>query len=560
MSTDFSTRAMIGCLARLRPFIRAHDGLVVRMTAFLFFVSALSMIPAVIGGRSIEALSRGDVKALAVLTVLSASLGLATAALGNLQARLSIELTNALSTTLRKSAFEAVQRASVAQLGERTLGELINRVESDVDGLVSAVMNLLPVLTALVTCMWLLIAMPLTDWRLTLIGLPFIPLWLLTFAPLGRRVAAIGERLAAARDVFVTALSESLSVGGLIRVKTFVRHDADREMLMRRYAHFLELKLAQYRAGRSTAVWQNVLMSIASGTVFLAGCVLMSRHTIGLATVITFAGFFGRVLGPIGQLAATGAHGMTINFNSRRLFELLELPQERRVGCTAVNGCAVSVQDVSFSYPGTPVLEGINFDVPPGGQLVIEGPSGCGKSTLMRLMVGLLDTDGGCITVGGSDIRTIALDPLRRYVGFVPQDGQLFTGTLRENLVYGNPSASDRAVWSALALVRLSDWVAQLDAGLETAVSAQAVNLSGGQRQRLVLARALIAEPRVLLLDEATSAVDPATEEEIYSALISTYADVTMIIVAHRRSAALAAVPTMNLRPYASAPAIAFAS
>jgi ABC-type multidrug transport system fused ATPase/permease subunit len=309
----------------------------------------------------------------------------------------------------------------------------------------------------------------------------------------------------------------------------------------------------------------TLVSALAQALVYGLGGYLAITGKLEAGTVVALALLLTRLYTPLTALANARVDIMTALVSFERVFEVLDLEpmiQESPTPRTLPDGgVAVDVKDVRFGYPaaekvslasleevavldqrgGQEVLHGVSFRAEPGQMVALVGPSGAGKSTIASLVPRLYDVEEGAVLLSDVDVRDLSFDAVRDTVGVVTQDGHLFHDTLRANVVYPRPEASDEDIWAALGQARLADLVSSLPDGLDTVVGERGYRLSGGERQRLTIARLLIAQPRVVILDEATAHLDSESEVAVQEALTSALAGRTAIVIAHRLSTVRAA-------------------
>jgi len=398
-----------------------------------------------------------------------------------------------------------------------------------------------------------LIAMFTMDWRLTLLSVGVLPL----FALLGARVGdyargvrgTVQERLA---DLSAT-MQETLSVSGVLLVKTSGRRALGLEAFSRENEALTEAQIKQAMIMRYFFNLIGLTFSITPALVYwLAGYLLVAQHDqhLTLGTIVAFTALQSRLFFPLTgllnvQVEVTGALAL---FD--RIFEYLDLKQEIADAPNAVALDAKTVKgevhfdNVSFRYDAeqeTPTLDSISFTARPGDLVALVGPSGSGKTTLTYLIPRLYDADSGSVRVDGRDVRELTLLSLGQIVGVVTQETYLVHDTIRANLRYGRPDATDEELIVAAQAAAIHDHVAGLPDGYDTVVGERGYKLSGGQKQRIAIARAILKNPRILILDEATSALDTQSERLIQAALTPLMAGRTTFAIAHRLSTILAA-------------------
>jgi subfamily B ATP-binding cassette protein MsbA len=283
----------------------------------------------------------------------------------------------------------------------------------------------------------------------------------------------------------------------------------------------------------------GMLILIVGGQSVLAG-------TMTLGDLVMYIFFVGLMAAPLVQMAGVGTQITDAFAGLDRIRELMELPTERDTDATkepvpAMEG-EVTFEDVSFEYEkGVPVLRGVSFRAPAGTTTALVGPSGSGKSTLISLVLAFADPERGTIRVDGRDVRTLRLEDYRSHLGVVLQDNFLFDGTIRENIGFSKPGATDAEIRDAARIANADEFVNRFDDGYDTVVGERGVKLSGGQRQRIAIARAILADPRILVLDEATSSLDSVSEALIREGLRALRSGRTTFVIAHRLSTIVSA-------------------
>ncbi|MFK7915191.1 MAG: ABC transporter transmembrane domain-containing protein [Pseudomonadales bacterium] len=387
-----------------------------------------------------------------------------------------------------------------------------------------------------------LVLLLITNVKLSLIVLVSVPLVVLPVLAFGRRVRSLSRSSQDSLAVVGSYAGESLRN---IKVVQGFNHQAlDQAAFSDRVEQAFEIARRRI-AQRAILVALVMLMVLGAIGVMLwvGGRDVFAGETSGgeLAAFIFYAFI---VAGSVGAISEVYADLQRAAGAMERLLELLQSPSEiedpaHPVALQATGSLAIDLQNVTFRYPTRPqvaVLKALSLSVAPGEMVALVGPSGAGKSSLLDLLQRFYEPESGSIYVGGVDLQQLALADLRGQIGFVPQDPVLFGGTLRANLAYGNPAASDLELQRALRAANASAFVEALPDGLDSTVGEGGVGLSGGQRQRLAIARALVTDPRVLLLDEATSALDAESESHIREAILGLKGQRTMLVVAHRLS------------------------
>ncbi|WP_121193840.1 ABC transporter ATP-binding protein [Motilibacter peucedani] len=526
-------RRLVGyCLRRRSDAVLAFGGALVSSS-----LAALTPLVARHVVDTVAAGSRASVTPWALLLVAAGVLRFAAGALRRYRAgRLGLDV----QLDLRNDLLAAVQRLDGARQDAVATGQLVSRSISDlqlVQGLLFFVPNLTGnVLLFFVSLGIMLVLSPL----LTLVALAVAPgLWLV--ATRSRRQLFPANWHAQQQAAEIAGAVEA-AVTGVRVVKGFGQ---ERRELARLERLSRSLFASRLRVVRISSVWNPLLQAVPSlgqvGILAFGGWLAL-RGSISLGTFLAFSAYIGSLVAPVRQLGALLVMGQQARAGVERVLEILDLqpsvqesPHARTLPADAPLG--VELDDVTFGYdPDRPVLRGFSLRVRPGEAVALVGASGSGKSTVTELVSRLYDVQSGAVRVGGVDVRDLTLASLRGALGVVPEEAFLFSDTVRANLAYARPEASDEEVTAAALVAQADGFVRALPDGYDTRVGEQGLTLSGGQRQRVALARTLLADPRVLVLDDATSAIDPTTEGRIHEALRPLLAGRATLVVAHRRS------------------------
>ena len=502
---------------------------------------------------------------LVALVGASIAITLLGALLAVAQTWLATRLGNAVMRDLRDRLFAHLQRMELSFFTSTRTGEIQSRLGNDVAGVQSVVTDTASsILGNTVTVVSALVAMLVLSWRLTLVAVVLLPVFVLLQVRVGRvrrKVAGATQRSVAD----MTAITqETLSVSGVLLAKVFDRQQAEVERYSAENARQADLQVRQTMTGQSffatvqaffglTPALVYLVAGLSIGGVFLAG----GAATLTAGTIVAFTTLQTRLLFPVVQLLRVGVDVQTSLALFERVFEYIDLEPAivERPGAVdlAEEDVAghVTFEDVRFRYGGGDragadgaqpwTLDGVSLDVPAGSLVAFVGPSGAGKTTASYLVPRLYDVDAGRVTLDGHDVRDLTRASLARAIGVVTQESYLFHASVRDNLRYGRPDATDEQIETAARAANIHDRIERLADGYDTTVGERGYRLSGGEKQRLAIARVLLADPRVLILDEATSALDTASERLVQQALEKAVHGRTTIAIAHRLSTVLAA-------------------
>jgi len=440
---------------------------------------------------------------------------------------------------LRNAMHEHLQVLDFANLDRMPTGQLVARANSD-SALVQGLLSFFSVMSGNVLLMlFSLVVMIYLSPLLALVSLVIAPTLLLVSYRMRRRVFPATWDGQQREGDLVQIVDEDIN--GVRVVKAFGQEQRELE----RVADASQTVYgSQMRAVRLQSRYQPLLEAIpAIGQVAILafGGWLALRHEITLGTFLAFSTYIVQMVSPARQLAGVLTIGQQARAGMERIFQLLDLPPAiadppDAVELPRLRG-EVTFSDVHFAYSAeAPVLRGFDLQIHEGERVAIVGPSGSGKSTATMLVSRFYDTDGGSVLVDGHDVRDVALASLRRQVGVVFEESFLFSDSVRSNIAYGRPDATDEEIVAAARVAQAHDFITQLPRGYDTVVGERGLTLSGGQRQRIALARAIVSDPRILILDDATSAIDSKIEEAIHEGLREVMADRTTLLVAHRRS------------------------
>ncbi len=491
------------------------------------------------------ALPERNVRLLAWLVVGMIAVAAVTSAFGVIQTWISTKVGQQVMHGLRTSVFSHLQRQSVAFFTRTRTGEVQSRIQNDIGGMESVVTSTATSIASnLTTVVATAVAMVALSWQLSLISLAVMPPAVyLTRKVAGMRRAITTQQQRELADLNVT-IEEGLSINGVQLAKTMGTGPS----LIRRFtdssARLIDLELRSQLAGRWRMASLSIIFAAIPAVIYLAAGLPVAAGAITIGTLIAFTTLQNNLFKPVTGLLNTGVSVISSLALFARIFEYLDLPVEVddpahpvEIDPARVTG-HVRVEDVSFAYPGAdrPAVSGVNLDIPAGSTLALVGETGSGKTTLASLIARLYDPSSGSVRIDGIDIRDIRLADLAAIVGVVSQETYLLHASVRENLRYAKPEATDAEIEDAARAAQIHDLIAGLPEGYDTMVGSRGHRFSGGEKQRLAIARTLLRDPRVLVLDEATSALDTETERAVQKAFDTLAQGRTTITIAHRLS------------------------
>ncbi|MGS2811342.1 ABC transporter ATP-binding protein [Nocardia sp. MW-W600-9] len=468
-----------------------------------------------------------------------------TAVLGVGQTLISTTVGQQVMHALRTDVFQHLQRQSLAFFTRTRGGEVQSRLINDVGGMQSVVTSTATAIAGNVTTVvGTSIAMAVLSWRLSLLSLVVLPpaIWLT------RRVALLRRDITAQRQRHLADLhgqvEEGLSVSGVLLGKTLGTGPLTSAHFEQTSHDLVDLEVRSQLAGRWRMATMNIVFAAIPALLYLAAGFPATSGGMTIGTLVAFTGLQAALFRPLMSLLNVGVEVTSSMALFSRIFGYLDLPIEIDEPAQPIDldprdvVGEVRFEDVSFRYDaaGPEVLDGVSLVVPPGSTLALVGETGSGKTTLASLVARLHDATGGRVTIDGVDVRDLELGTLARIVGVVSQESYLLHTTIRENLRYAEPDATDAEIERAARAAQIHELITSLPQGYDTVVGSRGHRFSGGEKQRIALARTLLRDPRVLVLDEATSALDNETERAVQAAIDVVAQGRTVITIAHRLS------------------------
>ena len=508
-----------------------------------------------------DGIGGNDSELIVELALLAAVLALVDAMLTFAQTYASSRIGEGVIFDMRAEVFAHVQRMPIAFFTRTQTGALVSRLNNDVIAAQQAFSGTLgSVVSNVITVSIVLVTMALLSFPITIGALLLVPLFVIPARVVGRKLQAITRERYELQAVMNNTMTERFNVSGALLVKLFGAPERESAEFERHAARVRDTGVSQAMYSRVFFASMGLLAAVATALVYGWGGVLAVEGTLTVGTVVALTAYLARLYGPLTQLSSVQVDVMTALVSFDRVFEVLDLEPmiDDKPDSVAIppGPARVDFEHVDFAYPtadevslaslesvavldqtrSRQVLHDVSFSVEPGQLVALVGPSGAGKSTISNLVPRLYDVRAGAVRINGVDVRDATLASLRDTIGVVTQDAHLFHDTIRANLTYVKPDATDEEMAEALRAAQILPLVESLPLGLDTVVGDRGHRFSGGEKQRIAIARLLLRSPRVVVLDEATAHLDSESEVLVQAALANALAGRTSIVIAHRLS------------------------
>ena len=565
-STVTRQRIKPGTVRRIAGYARPYR---LELTVFLVMAALTAVatvaVPLLLKSIVDGILARNTTLVITVAAV-TAGIALLSALLAFGQRWFSARVGEGLIYDLRTQVFGHVQQQPIAFFTRAQTGSLVSRLNSDVIGAQSAITSTLSsIVSNALTLILVLVTMFSLSWLVTVVSLVLLPIFVIPARMVGRRLQRYTRESMQLDAALGSTMTERFNVAGAMLVKLFGNPQRENQVYAGRAARVRDIGVVTAMYGGTLFIALSLLASMATAATYGLGGVLVINHQFQLGTLVALTALLARLYGPITALSNVQVDVMTALVSFDRVFEVLDLKpliaEKPDAGPLTVTGTAPAVEfdHVSFRYPRAsevslaslesialpvpeqdgptpPVLRGISFTAPPGQLTALVGPSGAGKTTITALVSRLYDPDEGAVRIGRQDLRDVTLQSLHDAVGVVTQDAHMFHDTVRANLLYARPEATEAELIAACRAAQIWDLIASLPDRLETVVGDRGYRLSGGEKQRLAIARLLLKAPSVVVLDEATAHLDSESEAAVQAALKTALTGRTSLVIAHRLS------------------------
>ena len=551
-----------GTARRVMGYARPYKSQIGVFLTLVILDSALVVaVPLLLGEIVDQGVLPKDSGVVVRLSLIIAALAILDGGLTLVQRWYSSRIGEGLIFDLRTQVFTHVLRQPIAFFTRAQTGALVSRLNNDVIGAQQAFTSTLSgVVSNVVSLVFIVIAMASKSWVLTLAALALLPFFLIPARYMGQRLAGLSHEAMGLNAELGTRMTERFNVAGALLVKLFGKPRIEDEQYSERAGRVRDIgvKIAYTRTVFLVAL--TLVASLATALVYGAGGVMAVNGTLSVGALLVLVALLGRLYGPLTALSNVRVDVMTAMVSFERVFEVLDLePLVQEVANPVVlqqRPIAVEFEGVGFRYPsadevslasletvafgdrraGGPVLSEVTFSVQPGELVALVGPSGAGKTTITSLVARLYDPTVGRVRLGGVDLREATLASVHDVVGVVTQEAHLFHDTIRANLAYAKPGATEEEMTSVLKSAQVWELVSGLPEGLDTVVGDRGHRLSGGEKQRLAIARLLLKGPGLVVLDEATAHLDSESELAVQRALDTALSGRTALVIAHRLS------------------------
>ena len=530
-------------LTRIAHLFRPYRRRLGAVLGLILVSSALGVVPAFLLRDVLQSIERHQSTRLSLFAGGMIVIAVATGVLGVWQTLLSNQVGQRVMHDLRAAVFRHLQRLSLAFFTRTRTGEVQSRISNDIGGVQNVVTSTATsIVSSATTVLATMVGMVALNWELSLFAFALIPLFVL----LTRRVGNERRRIAKSTQETLADISslvqESLSVSGILLGKTMGRTDELADRFEGESQTLADLEVRQRMAGRWVMATIQTSFAVMPAAAYWFGGLALAHgsHAISIPTLVSFTTLQTRLFFPVGSLLGVGLDVQTSLALFDRIFDYLDQPidiEQRPNARTLDEAGDVEFDHVSFRYGDGPwTLEDVSFTVPVGTTTALVGETGAGKTTLGYLAARLYDVSEGSVQIGGTDVRDLTFASLAGLVGVVSQETYLFHASVRENLRFAKPGATDDEVELAAEAAQIHDLVAALPEGYDTVVGERGYRFSGGEKQRIAIARTILRNPPILVLDEATSSLDTETERQVQEALDRLAEGRTTIAIAHRLS------------------------
>lgn len=543
-------KVTVALLKRIFSYLLPYWKQLLIVLICIVFSSALGLLPSVLTGRIIdEGLIGRNMRMLLILIVASLVVTLCANLIRVAESFLNNWIAQHITFDMRNKMYRHLQQMSQSFFTSSNQGDIITRMTSDISGVERVVTNTFTsILSNAITLIVAIIIMYRENWILATVGVLVIPLFTIPTRWAGKTRWTLTREAQDCNDQINGILNETLSVSGQLLVKLFGREEYEFNRYKTTNRKMIGLNIKESMAGRWFMVIINTFSSVGPMLLYLVGGILMMKYnsSITVGDISVLVALLGKMYGPVNSLLNIQVEWIRSMALFTRIFEYFDMPIEIKTPENALLPNKVlghvEFKNVEFSYnPERKILSNISFELKPGNSIAIVGPSGSGKSTIINLIPRLYDVNSGQVTFDGVDVRNLDLKFLRENIGIVSQETYLFNGTIRENLLYAKPDATEEELIEVCKKAHIYEFIQKQEKGLDAMVGNRGLKLSGGEKQRISIARVLLKDPILFIFDEATASLDSISESKIQEAIDPIIQAKTSILIAHRLSTILAA-------------------
>ena len=537
-------------LKRIFSYLKPYKKQFVLILLCLIVSSVLNLLPSVLTGKIIdEGLIAKKMDSLVFYIVLSLLVTFGANLIGVAESYLNTWIAQHITFDMRNSMYRHLQKMSQSFFTSNNQGDIITRMTSDIDGVKRIITDTFTsILSNSITLIAALVLMFRSNRILAIVGILVVPLFVIPTRKAGKTRWSLTRESQECNDEVNGILNETLSVSGQLLVKLFGKEEHEYDRYKTVNEKMVRLNIKESMAGRWFMVVVRTFSSIGPMLLYLVGGILIMKYdsSITVGDITVMVALLGKMYMPVNQLLNIQVEWIRSMAMFTRIFEYYDMPvsikdPEKPLKPEKEDG-RVEFKHVSFSYnPERQILKDISFELKAGDCIAVVGPSGSGKSTLVNLIPRLYDVNAGSVTFDGIDVRDLSLEFLRKSIGIVSQETYLFNGSIRDNLLYAKPDATEEEMIDACIKANIYDFIKKQETGLATMVGNRGLKLSGGEKQRISIARVLLKDPDLFIFDEATSALDSISERKIQDAIDPIINSRTSILIAHRLSTILAA-------------------
>ena len=521
--------------------------------------AVLGLLPSIITGKIVNMYTDAEGTVIKLVQLLLLSLVTLTASqlVSLLTSYLNAWISQHIIYDMKNQMYDHLQHMSHEFFTTEKQGDIITRMNTDISGVSSVISGTLSsMLSNLATLVTSLVAMLTMNWMMALVGILVIPLMILPTRSAGKSRWKLLTESQAKNDEMNQLINETLSVSGSMLTKLFTREKQEYDRFEKVNGEVTSLSLKEQLSGRWFGLMMGICTQIGPLLIYFVGGLLIIGKmdtTLTVGVVTTMVSLVNRLYRPVESLLNIGVDFTRSMALFTRIFDYFDRPVDihspENPKTPKMDNAKIRYEHVQFGYDReTEILHDVDFEVLPGQMVAIVGPSGSGKSTIINLLPRLYDVWNGRVTLAGVDVRDFDLTYLRQQIGVVTQDTYLFNGTIRDNLLYAKPDATDEEITDACKAAAIHDFISSQPEGYNTEVGNRGLKLSGGEKQRISIARVILKNPQILILDEATSALDSISEAAIQDALKTLMKGRTSLVIAHRLSTILAADKIMAIQ------------